>query len=455
LSNRPSGRPVWAPSLSFTSRSDVQRVVLRSGSGHGLNHFATREGTLSVGVLCVMSTLSKRHIGMKQPNELSASVEPFDTFAGKIEGPARNLPISELPSASLSAPATTATTPVQIVLVVLSTLAFLYFARPVVLPVFLACVAGMTLKPLIRWSSCCHIPPSLSAAVVLCLLAVGVGIGFFHLGRPALAWVNEAPDHMGELRQRVLKHLPRLARFSQAAAAVNDLGATEEEKKEEQKKAPTVQIKDSRGTSSILNWTGTFLAGVGETLVLLYLLLASGDLFLQKLVEVMPTFRDKKRAVEISHEIQQNISNYLFSVSLINIGLGLVVSGGLYSMGVPNPLMWGVLVAVLNFVPYFGPVAGIIVLATVGLLTFDTLWQGLLPPAWYLVLHLLEANLITPALLGRRFTLNPVVIFVSLIFWTWLWGVPGALLSVPILVSIKVVCDRVPAMAQVTKLLSR
>jgi len=197
------------------------------------------------------------------------------------------------------------------------------------------------------------------------------------------------------------------------------------------------------------------LVGLGETLVLLYLLLASGDLFLQKLVRVMPTLRDKKRAVDISHEVQQNISNYLFSVSLINLGLGLVVSGGLYFMGVPNPAMWGVFVAVLNFVPYFGPVAGVIVLTAVGLLTFDTLWKGLLPPAWYLLLHLLEANLVTPVLLGRRFTLNPVVIFVSLIFWTWLWGVPGALLSVPILVSIKAICDRVPAMSHVSELLSR
>ena len=99
--------------------------------------------------------------------------------------------------------------------------------------------------------------------------------------------------------------------------------------------------------------------------------------------------------------------------------------------------------------------AGVILLAAVGLITFDTLWQGLLPPAWYLLLHLLEANLITPVLLGRRFTINPVVIFVSLIFWTWLWGVPGALLSVPILVSIKVVCDRVPAMSPVSELFSR
>jgi predicted PurR-regulated permease PerM len=354
-------------------------------------------------------------------------------------------------TAQASTLAAAKTTPVQIVLLVLGTIAFLYFARPVILPVFLACVAGVTLKPLIRWLSCCHIPPALSAAVVLCLLVSSAAIGFFQLGRPALMWMNEAPQHMTAVRQRVQKIFPRIARFSQAAAAVNNLGATEEE----QKKAPIVELKASRVPSTFINWTGTFLAGIGETLVLLYLLLASGDLFLQKLVHVMPTLRDKKRAVEISREIQQNISNYLFSVSLINIGVGLLVSGGLYFMGVPNAAMWGILAAVLNFVPYFGPVAGVFVLSMVGLLTFDTLWQGLLPPAWYLLLHLLEANLITPVLLGRRFTLNPVVIFVSLIFWTWLWGVPGALLSVPILVSIKVISDRVPAMSPVSELLSR
>ena len=187
-----------------------------------------------------------------------------------------------------------------------------------------------------------------------------------------MTWMNEAPQHMTELRQRLQKMVPGAARFSQAATAVNDLGATAEEKKAEQKKVPTVEIKTSR-FPGIFNWTGTFLVGAGETLVLLYLMLASGDLFLQKLVHVMPTFSDKKRAVEISHEIQQNISNYLFSVSLINIGLGIVVSGGLYWLGVPNAAMWGALVAVLNFVPYFGPVAGILLLGAVGLLTFDTL----------------------------------------------------------------------------------
>jgi predicted PurR-regulated permease PerM len=364
-------------------------------------------------------------------------------------------PAKELAPADLIAIPAPRTTPVQVVLMALGIIAFLFFARPVILPLLLACVAGMTLKPLIRWLSYCHIPPALSAAVVLCLIISSVTFGFIQLGRPALAWVNNAPEHMIELRQRVQKMFPRAARLSEAAAAVNNLGASEEEKIEEQKKTPTVEVRDNRGTNSVLNWTGTFVAGVGETLVLLYLLLASGDLFLQKLVHVMPTLSDKKRAVEISHEIQQNISNYLFAVSLINLALGIIVSGGLYWLGVPNAALWGVLVAVLNFVPYFGPIAGVLLLASVGLLTFNTLWQALLPPAWYLLLHLLEANLVTPVLLGRRFTLNPVVIFVWLIFWTWLWGVPGALLSVPILVSLKVISDRVPSMSHVSELLSR
>jgi predicted PurR-regulated permease PerM len=341
------------------------------------------------------------------------------------------------------------TTSPQIVLLVLGIIAFLFFARPVVLPVFLACLAGMTLKPLIRWLSYCCIPPAISAAVVLCLLAAAVGIGFFGLGRPAMTWMNQAPQHMTELRQRVQRIVPGAARFSQAAAAVDNLGATEQE----QKQAPTVEIRTSR-FPEVFNWTGAFLVGIGEAFVLLYLMLASGDLFLQKLVHVMPTLGDKKRAVEISREIQHKISKYLFSVSLINLGLGILVSGSLYWLGVPNAAMWGAIVAVLNFIPYFGPVTGIILLGAVGLLSFDALWKAILPSAWYLLLHILEANFITPIVLGRRFTLNPVVIFVSLIFWTWLWGVPGALLSVPILVSIKVVCDHVPALSSASELLT-
>ncbi len=400
---------------------------------------------------------------MVRPRPVPYSESMPDLFLGSPVALDSGLPASPVrPGTEPAAGAATrpvasgTTTRGQMVLAALGVVAALYYARPVGLPVFLACMMGMTLKPLIDWLSRARLPKALSAAVVLALLMTASGIGFFQLGRPALDWMNDAPQHMTELRQRVQQLFPRAARFSLAAAAVNDLGATDAEKRAEQRKSPTVEVKvkDSRGTSSLLNWTGTLLMGIGETLVLAYLLLASGDLFLQKLVHAMPTMSDKKRAVEISREIQQNISHYLFSISLINLGLGIAVGLGLAWMGVPNAAMWGLLVAVVNFVPYFGPIAGVVLLAAVGLLTFDTLGRGLLPPAWYLALHLVEANLITPILLGRRFTLNPVGIFVSLIFWTWLWGVPGALLSVPILVSLKVVCDRVPRLAYLSELLA-
>ena len=236
---------------------------------------------------------------MKQPNELCTAPEPLDFSAETLE-----VAVGASPAPVIAVIATK-TTPLQIILIALGTIALLYFARVVVLPVFLACVAGMALKPLIRWLSDRHIPPGLSAAIVLCLLVFAFGIGSYQLGRPAMIWMNDAAQHMTELRQRVQKLVPGAARFSQAAAAVNDLGATEQE----QKRVTTVELRADR-FPGIFNWTGSILASAGETLVLLYLLLASGDLFLQKLVRVMPTFGDKKRAVEISHEIQQNISRY-------------------------------------------------------------------------------------------------------------------------------------------------
>lgn len=378
--------------------------------------------------------------------------ESFDEIVLSLTNPEAS---AAMPPAPIGLHPTARMTPAQVILVGLSITAFLYFARPVVLPLFLACLGAMALKPLMHGLSLLHIPAVPAAAIVLVLLVAALAVGFVQLGRPAIHWVDDAPQHMTELRGRLQKLFPSAVRVSHSLDKVGDLGATEAEKKDEQKKVSTVEIKDQRGTTSVLNWTGTILGGLIEILVLIYLLLASGDLFMHKLVRVMPTLRDKKRAVDISHEVQSNISNYLFSVSLINLCLGVVAAIGFYFFGVPKAAMWGMLVAILNFVPYFGPVVGAALLAVVGLLSFDTLWEWLMPACWYLVLHLLESNLVTPVLLGRRFTLNPVAIFVSLIFWLWLWGIPGALLSVPILVSIKAVCDRIPSASYVSELIGR
>jgi predicted PurR-regulated permease PerM len=336
----------------------------------------------------------------------------------------------------------------QVTLIIFSVMFVLYFGRPVIMPVLFAMVAATALSPIMRWLGKCHVHPALGAAIVLGVFASAAGFGVARLAGPAMEWVGETPDHMSQLRQRVHTLFRPAARLSEAAAAVNNLGNSEEGK------TPALQVRDGPGTARVINWTGGLLTSVGETLVLLYLLLASGDLFLQKVVSISATFHDKRRAVEISHEIQENVTHYLFTVSIINVCVGLIVGAGLYFLGVPNAAMWGVLAAVLNYVPYFGPCVGIVVLAIMGLVTFDTIPRSLMPPLWYALVHGTEANLITPILLGRRFTLNPVIIFISLIFWTWLWGVAGALLSVPILVAVKVICDYVRPLAPVSEFLT-
>jgi predicted PurR-regulated permease PerM len=181
--------------------------------------------------------------------------------------------------------------------------------------------------------------------------------------------------------------------------------------------------------------------------LLLFFLLRSGDLFLRRLVEILPTLSDKKQAVDISNEITRNISGYLVTITLMNGAVGVATAFATYMFGLSNPILWGVLAFVLNYILILGPLSGVAILFLAGLLTFDTLWQALLPAASYLAIHVTEGA-VTPLLLARRFELNPVLVIISLVFWYWMWGIPGALLAVPLLASFKIICDRIrPLMA--------
>jgi predicted PurR-regulated permease PerM len=342
----------------------------------------------------------------------------------------------------------------QTVLLALAAVAFLYYARPVILPLFLAAIAAMALKPIMRGLSFLRIPQAPAAAIIVLIVVSSLLWGFTALDKPAEAWIENAPRNMTDIRSRLQRLFPDVLHLSRAVVAVTDLGATEADKKLAQKTAPTVEVKDSSGTNTLVVWTGSALTLLVEVLVLLYLILASGDLLMLKLVRGMRTLEERKRAVEISHDVQRKISDFLFATSLVNLGVGMIVATGLFFIGVPNPVMWGALAAVLNFVPYFGPTVMAALLAVVGLLTFDTLSKVLIPVGFYFVLHLLESNLVTPILIGRRMALNPLAIFVSLIFWFWLWGVPGALVSVPILVSVKAVCDGLPEGSYIGEIIS-
>jgi predicted PurR-regulated permease PerM len=308
------------------------------------------------------------------------------------------------------------------------------------------------LTPVMRLFAYCKIPAVPSAVIIFVALVALTGDGLVRLGQPAVGWVNDAPRHLKDLHARIQKFYPGVELTGEAVAAVTGIGSPDAGNRG----GPGLQSAESASNAtSILSWTGAAVAQLGEMLVLVCLLLAGGDTFTRKLVGLVPNPQDKQRAAEICQETRSNISNYMFSVSLINISLGFLAFIGFFMMGLPRAGMWGMIVTLLNFVPYFGPIVGILLVAVAGLLSFDALSSGLLAAFWYLALHLLEANFVTPLVLSRRFRLNPVVIFFSLMFGLWIWGCAGALVAVPILVSIKTICCRIPAVSAVSDFIGK
>ncbi len=337
----------------------------------------------------------------------------------------------------------------RMVFIVLSLLVFAYWARAVVLPVLLACLLAVTLNSPMRGLRRCHLPAPLAALVLVGVLVTGAGLSVAYLGRPAVEWLAAAPENLPRIKARFQNVLGRAAQLSEAASTMGTLATPETSSK-----SPAIEVKDNRMAGTVFTWTGTFLSGAMETVALLFLLLSAGDLFLIKLVQAMPRLRDKKRAVEISREVQQSLSRYLLSVGCINVAFGFVVGIALHFIGMPNALMWGGVAAFANFVPVIGPVLGMVSTGIAGLLAFDTFGRGIMPVSAYCLLHLVESYAVTPFLLGRRFALNPVLIFVTLIFCTWLWGIIGALLAVPLLVTAKAILDRTPGLRPLGDLLT-
>jgi predicted PurR-regulated permease PerM len=175
----------------------------------------------------------------------------------------------------------------------------------------------------------------------------------------------------------------------------------------------------------------------------LYFLLVSGDTFLRRTVEILPKFNDKRQAVDIFQQIQEDVSAYLATITAMNAAVGIATAAAMHLCGLGDPLLRGAAAFLLNYIPILGPLVGTVIFLLAGMLSFDGIWRALLPPARYFGIHLVEGEWLTPMLLARRFTLNPVLVILSLLFWFWIWGVPGAILAVPMLAIVKIVSDRV------------
>jgi predicted PurR-regulated permease PerM len=318
----------------------------------------------------------------------------------------------------------------------------LYVTAEIAIPLVFALLLKLLLQPAMRVLDRLRVPPALAALLLIAALFGVVGAGGYALAGPAASWAQRAPESLPRMEQRLSLLKQPIDRLRDAMQRVEKLtqapGAP-----------PAVTVQGSSLAGYLFSGTRRLLSGFGITVLLLFFLLGSGDLFMRRLVEILPSFRDKKQAVTISHEVESNISAYLVTITIMNLLVGTATTLSMWAIGLPDPLLWGALAFLLNYVLILGPLTAIGLFFLIGLLTFGTLWQALLPPAAFLAIHIVEGQVVTPMLVARRFTLNPVLVIGSLIFWDWMWGIPGALLAVPMLAVVKIVCDRLRPLAPV------
>jgi predicted PurR-regulated permease PerM len=336
------------------------------------------------------------------------------------------------------------------VLTILAVLYTLYLAREVVVPIVFAVLLKLFFGPTMRALRKAHIPDPVSAAFLILLLLSIVGFGGYAISGEAQDWIEKAPRAMAvvgtkfkKLRQP-MERVSRSAEQMESATGVAD-GAPGRE----------VIVRGPSLVSRVFGTTTSLVAGLLEVIVLLFFLLAGGELFLQKLVKVLPNLPDKKRAVTIARETEASISTYLSTILLINVCEGIVVALIMALLGMPNPVLWGVLAALLEFIPYLGAATMIVVLSIAGLTTFSSVGHAMLVPAGFFLVSLIQAYFVSPPLLGRRLTLNPVAIFVGLAVWFFIWGIPGAFMAVPLLAATKIFCDHTEALAPIGEFLGK
>ncbi|MFL5447107.1 MAG: AI-2E family transporter [Gemmatimonadales bacterium] len=335
-------------------------------------------------------------------------------------------------------------------LFVLAAMYTLYFARAFFLPIVLAVLLDFLLSPLIRALKRARVPEPLGAALVIVGLLGTAGIAVYGLVGPAREWGAKLPASMREAENRLRKLRTPVEQVSKTAEQVEQAA-----KVDNGTKTPEVVVKGPSLTERLFGTTQTLIASAFEVIILLYFLLAAGDLFLQKLIKVLPQFRDKKKAVTIARETEASISTYLVTVTLVNLALGLAVAIVMFLLKMPNPLLWGAMAALAEFIPYLGASALVVLLTLAGLVTFEQVGHALLVPLAYLGVNVLQSQLLSPLILGRRLTLNPVAIFVGLVFWWWIWGVPGAFIAVPLIATFKIFCDHIEALAPIGEFLGR
>jgi predicted PurR-regulated permease PerM len=339
--------------------------------------------------------------------------------------PMRNLPVANRSRAD------------RIALIGLFSLGVLYtlhFARELLLPVFLALLLSLLLRPLVKALRRVGVPEMAGAALVVSVVLVTLGFSAYQLSGPAATWIQRGPVVMRQLETKLGDIRKAIDEARKASQQIESL-ATEKDD------ATPVVVQGPSLAEQVLTQTQVVFAQAFIILVLLFFFLAQGRQMLERLIGTMSNLEQRIHYATLANSVQRNIAAYLATVTVINIGLGLATAGTMMLFGLPNPGLWGVLAGVLNFIPVLGHTVTFLIIAIVSALTFNEVPSIVLPPLAFLALAAVEGNVITPMIVGRRLTLNPIAVFLSILFWGWLWSIPGALMAVPILAVFKIYCD--------------
>jgi len=334
------------------------------------------------------------------------------------------------------------------ILAVIALFAALGYAKALIIPIVFALLVSILLRSAVNWlNQRLRFSRALSAAGLMVLMLILLATIMVYAIQPATQWVKELPSKMPEIEYRLSLLLDPLEEVTQATRKVGNLGNDEGSSR-------VVETEQNTFPSALLSQTPTAIASVFVTFVLIFFMLASGDKLLRKLVKVLPTIEDKRRAISIARAVENKVSRFLGAMTLVNIGLGSAVAVAAYFVGLPHPIVWGFIAFVLNYIPYLGPFTGAIATSIAGILTFDSTLHALAMPAIYIGFNIIEGNFITPTVMGKVLTLNPMIVFISLLLWGWLWGVIGIFLAVPILAVFKIICDHIDSLKQIGEFMS-
>lgn len=334
-----------------------------------------------------------------------------------------------------------------LILLVLLTIG-LYFAKEVILPLLMGTLLALTLSPTVRSCQRLGLAPVVTATALVMALGVIVGGSALLVSGPVSGWISDAPQFQAQLSEKLKGLTSSVEVMKQASDQVDQIASGTAD--------PAVQKVAVQSPGLLTIAVGNLVSILASTLVTLVLalfLLASGDLFYVKLIDAFPRFGDKKRALRIVYGIERSVSRYVLLVTAINAVLGVAIGTGMWLIGMPQPIEWALLAFFLNFLPYIGPLFGTGLAAAVAVVSFDNLGYAALAPALYLAAASIEGQLITPVVLGRKLELNTVSVFVTVVFWGWLWGIAGGLMAVPFLVCLKVMCDNVPSLRTLSSFL--